>query len=66
MKVFVPSIMSGDCGSRLQAKTTKTSRSSGERLRSTDPWVNVLAADSATENPMETTLEDCFRPTGIY
>jgi len=28
--------------------------------------VNVLAADSATENPIETTLLACLRPTGIY
>lgn len=35
--VFVAAIASGGNGSRLMAVTTNTSRSSGERFRSTEP-----------------------------
>ena len=64
--VSVPATASGDDGSRFTAKTTKTSRSSGERFKSTDAWTNVFGAVSVAANPMLTTLEDCFRPVGIY
>ena len=64
--VVVPLTASGVCGSRFTASTTKTSRSKGERFKSIEDWLKVLAAVSSDLNPMETTLEDCFRPVGIY
>ena len=64
--VSVAAIASGVKGSKLTDNTTKTSRSSGERLRSTLVCVNVFGPDSSTENPIGTMLELCFRPAGIY
>jgi len=63
--VSVAATASGVNGSRFTDKTTKTSRSSGERFRSTDASLNVLGAVSSTEKPMDTMLELCFRPAGI-
>ena len=49
----------------LIARTTNTSLSNGDRLRSTEPCVNVFAAVSGTENPIDTVLLDALSPTGI-
>ena len=54
-RVLVAAIASGNDGSKLQARTTKTSLSSGDKLRSICVCANVLGAVSDAENPKETT-----------
>ena len=61
----VAAIASGVKGSRFTARTTKTSRSSGDKFKSTLACVNVLGRASSTLKPMATTLEVCFNPVGI-
>jgi hypothetical protein len=63
--VLTPAIASGGVGSKLIDNTTNTSRFSGSKFKSIAPWVNVLAADSATPNPIGTTEDDAFNPLGI-
>jgi len=62
---LVPTIASGARGSKSTDNTTKTSRSSGDKLRSICPSVKVFAADSSTSNPIETMLLVDLRPVGI-
>jgi len=64
-RVSVPAMASGEKGSRLTARTTKTSRSSGLRFKSTDCSMNVLAASSEIPNPIDTRLDDCLSPVGM-
>ena len=63
--VDVPATLSGVKGSRLIARTTNTSLSSGERFKSTDASAKVFAAGSSTENPIEITELLAFNPVGM-
>jgi len=62
IRVFVFTTQSGGSGSMLIDVTTKTSRSKGDKFKSTLPCVNVLAADSTTAKPIAIELEVDFNP----
>lgn len=63
--VSVPVIASGVNGSMLIPRTTNTSRSSGDRFKSTLDCVKVLAPDSVVRNPIAIGLDVCFNPRGM-
>ena len=63
--VLVLFTKSGEDPSRLIARTTKTSLSSGDRLRSDCDCTKVLSAGSVAENPIETLELVAFNPVGM-
>lgn len=63
--VSAPATPSGRVTLRLIDKTTKTSRSSGDRFKSTSAWLNVLIAVSVTSNPIAIGLDVDLSPLGI-
>jgi hypothetical protein len=63
--VFVFETKSGDEPSRLMASTTKTSLSSGDRLRSDCDCTKVFGAVSVTAKPIAMFELVAFRPVGM-